>query len=291
MIPWSTLSVLGLLLAAGPLRSQVCEAELVPRATLVRAMANHGDYDILATTNRGRFTTELLLELSREAHQRNPHGPPIIIDPDDWFAAYLETAQVTAEQAPLSARLGHENRQWVMIEHRLDRVISGVGDGPSPELAVNVRAWWPKSENPASQFSFEDTAATPRIKVTSQQEVTYRLLDFDDMVVIDEMEGLSARPTTGILGALFRVVGEASLKQSRIAVSDDGVQVVRTRSSRLFSVSVTVTINPDGEARRGIPDDRPDLQEIERQLKRKIEIDFVPTAWGAAEYACQPTDS
>ena len=129
--------------------------------------------------------------------------------------------------------------------------------------------------------------AEPRLKVTSRSEITYRLLEFEDMVVIDEMEGLTARPTSGLLGALFRLIGEASLKQSRIAVSPDGVQVARTRSTRLFSVTVTSTIDPDGNARKGIADGRTDLEEIVERLERDLEMEYVPTAWGRREVPCQ----
>ena len=281
------LTAVGVCLKAAPLNGQLCTTERVSRDELVRVMGLHGDYDILATTNRGRFTTELLLRLGREAHERDPDGPPLSIDPDDWFTSYLETAGITADEAPVSSRLGYQNRQWVMIEHRPERVVSEVKEGPEPKIALSVRAWWPKSENPASKFSFEDVNAKPRLKVTSRSEVTYRLLQFDDMVVIDEMEGLTARPTSGDLGALFRIIGEASLKQSRMAESEDRVQVARTRSSRLFSVTVTSTIDPDGNGRKGIPDGRPDLEEIEARLGQTLDIEYVPDSWASADEGCR----
>jgi hypothetical protein len=242
-------------------------------------MAQHGDYDILATTNRGRFSSELIIRLGREALQQDPEGVPLYIDPDDWFYAYIETAGVSEADAPLPSRLGFENRQRVMIEYRRHRVIDAVREGPIPTLALNVRAWWEDADNPASSFSFTDTMSTPTLKVTSRRDITYRLLEFDDMIVIDEIKGVSGRPVSGLLGAVFSIIGEGGVKHSRIAVSDDGVQVTRARSKKIFSITVTASVEPNGHARKGLPPDRQDLRAIEQRLKGPLEIEYVPYEW------------
>jgi hypothetical protein len=245
-------------------------------------MAQHGDYDILATTNRGRFTSELLLRLAGEAREQDPQGRPLYVDPADWFYAYIETAGVRAEEAPLPARLGFENRQRVLIEYRWDRVIEEIKEGPEPTLAVNIRAWWPEAENPASKFSFTDTTASPKLKATSHREITYRLLEFDDMIVVDKMDGITGRPVSGLLGTIFDIIGEGGLKHSRIAISDDGMQIARARTKKIFSISVTATIEPDGRAGKGLPPDRPDLREIEERLKSPLKIEYVDYEWEPA---------
>ena len=99
---WPLHIVIAILVTVTPLRGQICAAQRVSRDDLVQAMRLHGDYDILATMNRGRFTTELLLRLAREAQQRDPDGAPLYVEPDDWFAAYLETAGITRDEAPRS---------------------------------------------------------------------------------------------------------------------------------------------------------------------------------------------
>ena len=124
--------------------------------------------------------------------------------------------------------------------------------------------------------------STPKLKDTAHREITYRLLELEDMIVLDQVKGLSGRPTSGLLGALFAVIGEGSLKHSRIAVSDDGLQVARARAKRVFSVSTTATIQPDGRGTKGIPPERPDLAVLEAKLKRSLKIEYVPYAW------CQP---
>lgn len=254
-------------------------------------MSLHGDYDILATTNRGRFTSELLLRLARRAKERDPDGRPLYINPEDWFFSYTETANVSMLDAPKPALLGLEHAQRVMVEYRPNRVISEVLEGPQPRTAVNVRAWWPEGPGSPSSFSFTDTTATPRVKATSHREITYRLLEFDDMIVLDEIEGLSGRPVSGLLGALFSIIGEGRVEHSRIAVSDDGLQIVRGRVKKIFSLSTTVTIEPDGRGEKGLPPGRPDLVTLEEKLKRPLTIEYVPYSWETVSEDCLETSN
>jgi hypothetical protein len=257
----------------------MCTVRRVPRDELVRAMSQHGDFDILATSNRGRFTSELLLQLARWSREKDPRGGPLYIDPEDWFFAYIEVADVGMHEAPEPALLGLMHGQGVMVDYRPDRVIREVQKGPRPNLALNVRAWWPDGPNSVSSFSFTDTAAVPKLKATSHREITYRLLEFDDMIVLDEVEGLTGRPISGVLGALFSVIGEGSLKESRIAITKDGLQLLRGRAKKIFSISTTVTVEPDGKAEKGVPPERPDLVALEEKLKRELEIEYAPYAW------------
>jgi hypothetical protein len=282
------LALIATLLVYTPAAAQTCSVRRVPRDELVRAMSLHGDYDILATTNRGRFTAELLLRLARWAKERNPAGGPLLITPEDWFFSYIQVAGVSMLDAPRPALLGLEHGQRVLIEYREGRVISEVHEGPQPQLAVNVRAWWPDGPNSPSSFSFTDTTAVPKLKATSHREITYRLLEFDDMIVLDQIEGLSGRPVSGLLGTLFAVIGEGSLKHSRIAVAADGLQLVRGRAKKIFSVSTTVTVEPDGRGEKDIPAERPELVELEAKLKSPLKIEYVPYAWELQPSRCQP---
>jgi hypothetical protein len=278
--------LLAVLVLAPDVAAQTCSVQSVSRDELVRAMSLHGDYDILATTNRGRFGSELLLQLARWAWERDPQGPPLYIRPEDWFFSYIDVAGVSMLDAPRPALLGLKHGQRVLIDYRPDRVIAEVHEGPQPSLAVNIRAWWPEGPGSPSKFSFTDTTATPKLKATSHREITYRLLEFDDMIVLDRMEGVSGRPVSGFLGALFDVIGEGRLKYSRIAVSEDGLQVLRGRAKKIFSISTTVTVEPDGRGTKGIPPGRPDLLEIEARLNRPLKIEYVPYAWETVGQEC-----
>lgn len=269
---------------------EYCSIERVPRAELAHAMRQHGEYDILAITNRGRFSSELLLLLVREAREQAGGQRPLYIDPEDWFYAYIETAGISVDEAPESAVLGLEHGQRLLLEFRPGRVVNVVKKGPIPQLAVNVRAWWPEDAHSDDKYSYTDTASTPKLKVTTHREITYRLLEFEDMVVIDKMNGVTGRPLTGVIGKLFDVIGEGSLKYSRSTVTDDGLNIIRARSKKILSVSATVLVQPDGIATKGVPDDRPDLEAIEQRLKRDLEIDYVPYAWETEDGTC-PADA
>ena len=106
--------------------------------------------------------------------------------------------------------------------------------------------------------------------------ITYRLLDFGDWIVYDEIEGITARPESGVLALLFRLIGEGHMTHSRIAIAKDGIHVSRTRAEKAFmKVMTTVTIYPNGIIEKGVPDGRPDLLELERVLEQPMEIDYV----------------
>ena len=272
--------------APSPSAGEACSVRQIQRNELAAAMRQHGDYDILATTNRGRFSSELLLQLAREARQRDPNGSPLYINSEDWFFAYIATAGVGMMDAPLPAKLGFENGQRVLIEYRPDRVIRETKKGPEPILAVNIRAWWPEEENSESKFSFTDTTSTPKLKVTSHREITYRLLEYEDMIVIDKIDGVTGRPLTGLLGTLFSVIGEGGLKHSRMTITEDGLQLLRARSKKIFSVSATVTVQPDGKATKGIPEERLDLEAVEERLKSSLDIEYVPYVWETVDRTC-----
>ena len=283
------MATLAALVATGsaiPLTAQdVCDVRRIARSELIEAMGRHGDYDILATTNRGRFTTELLIRLAHRARDER-WGMQFYIDPDDWFFSFLETAGIGPDEAPESSRLGREHGQRVLVDYRPARVVRRVRKGPIPGLALNVRAWWPEDAHPADRFSLTDTTSVPKLKSTSHREISYRLLEFDDMVMMDGVDGVTGRPLDGVLGALFSVIGEGVLEESRFAVTDDGLQLVRARSKKVLSVWATVTIEPDGTASKGVLDGRPDLERVEEALMREIDIEYADYAWDTDDGSC-----
>src|SRR6185295_5997195 len=97
------------------------------------------------------------------------------------------------------------------------------------------------------RYSYDDTLAIPDLHVTNERVIAYRLLDYGDIFVFDEIEGLRGRPTEGLLGVLFNVIGEGSVRWNRMAISPEGLQVARARATKgPFSVESTVTVYPDG---------------------------------------------
>lgn len=247
---------------------------------IVRAMRTQTGYDPTATTNVARFQAGVILDLARQARLRDPDGPPLLIGHDAWFHAFLEAFGLTYETAPHYSRLAFQHQQDQLVEYRTERVIKKVDDGPMPVITVNVKVFWPENENAPSHYSFEDTLATPRLKVTNARVITYRLLDFGDMIVYDEIRGLSGRPASGVLGLLFRVIGEGRVLCSLIKISDDGLQITRAQVRKgPFQVTATVTVQSDGRTEKGVPANRFDLTAIEDQLKKPLRIKYVPMKW------------
>lgn len=252
------------------------ERHSLSEGEILEAMRPQG-YDPTATTNGARLQGETLLRLARQARARDPTRAPLFIGHSEWFSAYLKRTGLTAERAPFFIQLAHQHGQDIEVDYRADRVVEKVLEGPRPELALNVRIWWPEKRGGPTQYSYEDTLATPRLKVTNQRVVSYRLLDLGDRVVFDEIEGLLGRPMSGLLGLLFQVIGEGHLRENRMTVSGDGLQIAYARASKaFFEVATTVTVYPDGRTEKDLPPGRPDLLALEARLKQPLRFRYRP---------------
>jgi hypothetical protein len=249
----------------------------VTRAEMIEAMDRSQGYDPTATANGGRFQAEVLLHVARRALELHPGGPPLFLDHEDWFQALLARTSLPADRAPLFARLAREHGQDIEVEYRPGRVITRVESGPTPRFAANVMIGWPRVPGGPSRYSYDDLLSTPHFRVTNERVLSYRLLDFGDVIVFADIQGLRGRPTSGLLGFLFRLMGEGQVEESRMAISPDGLQISRARASKaFFGVTATVTVSPDGRTEKDLPAGRPDLAEIEARLKRPLKIAFVP---------------
>jgi len=270
------LLALGLLLARSAAAPPTPEAPIrVPFADVLDAITRRHGYDLLATANGGRLQAEVLLDLARVAQEKRPDGPPLLIGHDEWFRALTQVAGVPAERAPIYTRLAWQNKQDVVVEYRPSRVIREVVKGPAPRLAVDVTISWPAAPGAPSEYSYEDTQSTPHLKVTDKRVITYHLLDYGDMIVLDQIEGLTGRPTSGALGVLFSVLGEGRIVEYRMVVMPDGLQVSRGRARKaFFEVATTLTVRPDGRTEKGVPAE-PRFRDIETRLAAPLEIRYV----------------
>lgn len=249
----------------------------IGRDELLQAMRLSQGFDPTATANGARLQAEVLLRLVRAAHARDAQGPPLFISHETWFEAFLERTALTRDRAPLYARLAHQHGQDTEVDYREGRVIAAVQEGPPPLLAANVTVFWPATPGAAEQFQYEDERSSPRLKVTMKRVITYRLVDYGDLLLYGEIQGLRGRPTSGVLGALFNLIGEVPIVENRMALSSDGLQVSRGRAKKgLIDVTTTVTLYPEGRAEKGLPPGRGDLLALEETLKRKLKLRFQP---------------
>ncbi len=272
-----------LLLLAGPVGVQaqgehdLDKVQPVSRDAVLRAMVLEREkgYDLTASTNATRLWAHTIFMLAESAQEAAPDGPPLFLHEADYYHAYLEATGLDEAEAPEFIRISHEYGQHTLIEYRLDRVVDMAETETTPQRALAVRTWWPESESLGDRYSFEDTLSTPRLLVVNEREVSYRLLDFGDQMLFDEIEGIRGRPTSGVLGVLFEVLGTGKIVWSRMAISEEGSLVVRAKAKKLVSKTSTAVVEKDGTGGH-VPDDRADLRVLAERLERPLEVAYQP---------------
>ena len=255
-------------------------AATAPRAVsqqeILDAMNASQGYNVTATTNGPRFQAEVLMRLARQARADHPDARALFIGHAEWFQAFLERTGLPREKAPTYLRLSYEHQQDLEIDCRPELVVEGAGLD-RPDFAATVKMWWPDRPGAPASFSYIDLVSNPQLKVTNQRVIVYKLLEVNGMVVYGQIEGLRGRPTSGLLGALFQLIGEGDLKESRMMLSHDGLQISRTRVEKwALGVTQTVTVYPDGRAEKDLPANRPDLAGIAARLEVPLKVRYRP---------------
>jgi hypothetical protein len=244
---------------------------------LLTAMRATQGYDLTATANGPRLQADVVLELIREAEERDPDRRPLRIGHREWYEAFLLRTGLAPSAAPIYVRLPYEAGQDLVVDYRREAVIESVVLGPAPRSAANVRIEWPAGPGRRDEYSYDDERARPTLRVTQKRVIRYRLVDYGDRLWYAEVSGLHGRPTSGALGLLFDVIGEAAVRESRSAFLPDGIQIVRGRGAKWgIERIVTMTVWPDGHAEKGVPPDRPDLRDAERRVAEPLAIRFRP---------------
>jgi hypothetical protein len=244
---------------------------------VLAAMQKEADlgYNLLVSTTATRFTSSVILELVKSASQSRPDGDPLLLHYDDWCEAYREVNQLDSGSLPAFVELQRTHRQSQYVDYRTEPSRITVKDGPTPLRVIRVLAGWPETEGSVSEYSFIDSASSPRMQATNERVISYWLVQYEDMVVQDKVVGLKGRPLGGALGTLFKVIGKGRAVQSRFAVAEDGVQVTQAKAKKGFlSVNPTSTTFRDGRVQKGIPENRPDLEALAKRLKRKLKLEY-----------------
>ena len=255
--------------------AQTCAVpDKVSRDEILQAMSAHGSYSLTSTTTSMRFGAEALLAIVRRRQQEVPGNTQFLIPQSDWFAAHLETAGVPYAEMSEAARAGFEHHQDALVDYG-PQVVDHVLQGPVPIMSLDVTIFWPDSEGAPSEFSYKDTLSVPRVDVYDNRVIRFKLLQYDDMLVFDEVTGISVRPK-GFLSALFAIVGKPDLKQSRIAVSADQWQVMRGQVKVFPGISKTgtATIEPGGRGHEGVPPDRADLVDLKQRMSQPLKLRY-----------------
>lgn len=237
-------------------------------------MSAHGPYSLTSTTTSMRFGAEALLAIVRRRQQERPGSTQLLVRQTDWFNAHREIAGATYDEMSAAARAGFEHHQDALVSYG-PQVVQQVVEGPAPIMALDVTIFWPDSAGAPSEFSYKDTLSVPRMDVYDDRVIRFKLLEYDDMLVFDQVTGISVRPL-GFLSAVFAVLGKPDLKQTRIAVSPDQWQVVRGHVKVFAGISKTgtATIEPGGRGHEGVPSDRADLDTLAERMRRPVKLRY-----------------
>ncbi|MBL8324212.1 MAG: hypothetical protein JNJ89_04560 [Rubrivivax sp.] len=252
------------------------EAQQVPRKRLEAALRTQQQqgYRLDAIANAVRLQAAWMLALATQAGAEDPLQRPLRVDHRDHYAAFVEVADLAPDKIPSFVNAPYQAKEDLLFDFRMDRVLDLAATRDRPRRALNVKAGWPEESGAAASYSYEDRSTDPHIETTRQQVTSWRILDYGDVIVYDQLQGVGGRATSGLLGAVFEVVGHAQARQTRFAIAADGTQVSLTTARKGLSFTLTVVITPDGRVTQGLPAGRPDLERVEQRL-RTLPMDVV----------------
>jgi hypothetical protein len=246
----------------------------VPTERILQAMREAKSYSLTATANGARLEADVVLSIVHEAAATDPERRPLFFGHQEWYDAFLARTGLTPAQAPVYVRLSYRIGQDMIVDYRREDVIEAVLEGPDPRVAANVWIFW---KGGPGELSYEDRASRPNLLVTEKRLITYRLVEYADLIWYAQVSGLYGRPTSGALGALFSVIGQARVRDTRSVFLPDGFQVVRSQASKWWMRrTATATVWPDGHAQEKIPPGRPDLVAVAARLGEPLAIRFRP---------------
>jgi hypothetical protein len=172
-----------------------------------------------------------------------------------------------------SARTAYEHRQNVLVDYG-PQVVQEVKEGPAPRTALDITLFSTDTAGP-SEFGYKDTLSIPKMDVYNTRVVRLRMLEYDSLLLFDEVTGISMKPL-GFLSAVFALVGRPDVKETRLAVAKDHWQVMRGRINVMLGISksATATIEPGGRGHEGTPRGRADLTALAKQLAQPLELRY-----------------
>jgi len=172
-----------------------------------------------------------------------------------------------------SARTAYENQQDILVDYG-PQVVQEVKEGAAPRTALDVTLFSSDTAG-ASEFGYKDTLSVPKVDVYNNRVVRLHMLEYDSLLVFDDVTGISVKPL-GFMSAVFALVGRPDVKETRLAVAKDYWQVARGRINVMLGISksVTATIEPGGRGHENIPQGRADLATLAKQLAQPLEVRY-----------------
>lgn len=244
--------------------------EVVNRDNLRVAMevASSSGYEPTATTNGIRYQVDVLLHLIKnkleQVHAQPGRALPLLIHYKHWCEVFI-SVNCRNKMVPKYIELAKEFHQSIIIDYNQQGVFKEIKSGEIPDLVANVILCWPPERG--KSFSYIDTLSSPKLRVTNERVITYRLLKFNNLTICDEIKGLKGKSLSGI----WRIFGKAKMTQYRMLSMKDGPQYVRMRMKKWWwpiSKNRDLTIDPKGLTIDGVP------KREEKRLHSKIKIKY-----------------
>lgn len=271
----SLLSVQSVLVAQqtkGPFRTVDQESlERAMQIVLKKDTGTEPAYDPTATPNGVRYQIDVIAYLlENEAGQdQEPPGErlPLLIGYKEWYLAF-KSVHCRDRDVPEYVERAYEFEQNLVVDYNRDRVIRDTSDAGNLEIAANITLFWDSAKE---SVSYKDLDSKPPLKIIYDRIITYRLLKYrdDNLVVCDQVKGLRGKALKGFL----RIFGKAHMIQYRTLPVKDGPQYVSVELRKfrwLFGPKTDLTITPDGETLKGVP------EKVKQRLRRKIKIQYEP---------------
>ncbi len=244
---------------------------------ILLAMQTQSGYDYTKSTNVARFQANVLFQIAYNSLEKDTNRTILLIGHLEWFNAYKKFIGLSNSELPSYAHLAKDFKQDQLLDFRQGKVYEKIVQGRKPILAMNVVLGWSLSTGLPSRYFYIDTLSTPNLKVTNSNKITYRLLDFGNMILYDDIVGLTGQPTTGFLGLLFKFIGEGQVVQSKSTISHDNIFISRAKAKKgPFQIESTLTILPNGNAQKGLPKNRKYLKSSEKFLQQPLKINYIP---------------
>lgn len=240
---------------------------------LVAVMQHEKGYAIAMTTNAVRFQIYTIAHLIDWIQRTKPQIQTLTIDYTVWFKAYLKAAGLDESAAPKFMRIAYKYKQNYRIDIKKKDAFDISPENVTLHSAAEIQLWWDDANDAPKRFWYKDMNPYVHMRVINERNITYRLLNFGDMIVCDTIEGLKGRPISGILGVMFKVLGDVTATQIRMSISNDGLQLTRVYTQKgLITVKVDTTIYPNGRGIINVPRNRPDLEQAVSRLALPLKI-------------------
>lgn len=246
--------------------------EVVNKDTLREAMeaASSSGYEPTATTNGIRYQVDVLLGLIKNKLKQDHGQPgkslPLLIHYKDWCEVFI-SVNCRNKKVPKYIELAKEYHQSIIIDYNQQGVFKKIKEGKTPELVANVILCWPPERG--KSFSYIDSLSSPKLQVTNERVITYRLLKFNNLIICDEIKGLKGEALSGFL-SLF---GKLNMTQYRMLSMKNGSQYVWMRARKWWGFirkNSDLTIDPKGLTIDDVP------QRDKKRLHSKIKIKYYP---------------